>query len=54
MRRLAMQDRVAARAVRLVLQDLLHVLLVADVHDAARGETVLLEDVEEDLDRRGV
>jgi hypothetical protein len=38
----------------LVLQDLLDVLLVANVHDAARGESVLLEDVEEDLDRRGV
>lgn len=48
-RRLAVQDGVAAGHVDAVLHDGLDVGLVADVHEARGREAVLCEDLEEDF-----
>jgi hypothetical protein len=50
MRRYAMQDRIATCGMRFVLHDRLHILLVTDMHDAARCQAFFPQDVEEDFD----
>lgn len=52
MQRFTMQNGVAATHVLLVLHNEAHILLMTDVHDAARRQLILDEDVKEDVDCR--
>ncbi len=52
MQRLAVEDGVAASHVHAVLHNVLHVLLVPNVHETARRQAVLAQDLKEDVNGR--